>query len=115
MAFDMSEADIEWAASQQHACPNVRKGLKLLLALVRAVNAQSDGWAYWRAPSDASNKLQTLLKSAGNLNYGTRGTITDAQLKQAITPIRTMVTRQRRIQAKYGNIFQFDVDGHLVG
>ncbi len=113
MAFDMNQADIEWAATQQHQCPNVRKGLRLLLALVNAVNSQSDGWAYWRAPSTASNKLQKLLQSAGNLQHGTRGTITAAQLKQAITPIRAMVTRQQRIQAKYGNTFRFDVDEAL--
>lgn len=109
----MNQSDIEWAASQQHACPNVRKGLRLLLRLMHAVNEQSDGWAYWSAPSKASEKLQTLLQSAGNLHHGTHGTITADQLKKAIMPIRSMVTRQKRIQAKYGNKFDFDVDAAL--
>lgn len=92
----------------------MRRGLRLLLALVESVNAQSDGWAYWRAPSDASDKLQRLLQSTGNLYHGSHGRITADQLKQAITPIRTMVTRQKKIQAKHGNKFDFDVDAALT-
>jgi hypothetical protein len=110
----MNQADIEWAASQRHSCPNVRKGLRLLLRLMQAVNEQSDGWPYWKAPSRAAEKLQTLLQTAGNLNHGTHGTITPAQLKAAITPIRVMVKRQKVVQAKYGNTFDFDVDAALA-
>lgn len=110
----MNQSEIEWAASRHHECPNVRKGVKLLLRLMQAVNAQSDGWAYWRAPSKASEKLQTLLKTAGNLTHGTSGTITPAELKTAITPIRAMVTRQKALQAKFGNKFDFDVDAVLA-
>lgn len=113
--MNMNQSDIEYAASRHHDCPNVRKGLRLLLALVESVNAQSDGWAYWPAPSHASDKLQRLLQSAGNLYHGTHGTITTAQLNAAVTPIRTMVTRQRKIQAKHGNKFDFDVDAALAG
>lgn len=109
----MNQTEIEWAASNHHKCPNVRKGLTLLLRLMQAVNAQSDGWAYWTAPSHAAAKLQTLLQSAGSLLHGTTGTITEAQLKAAIVPIRAMVTRQRRVQAQYGNAFDFDVDAAL--
>jgi hypothetical protein len=112
--MNMNQAEIEWAASVHHECPNVRRGLHLLLALVEAVNDQSDGWAYWSAPSHASDKLQRLLQSTGNLYHGTHERITAAQLAQAITPIRAMVTRQRAIQAKYGNKFDFDVDAALA-
>jgi hypothetical protein len=55
-----------------------------------------------------------LLSSTGNLNYGTSGTITSAELRKAITPIRTMVTRQQTVQAKYGNTFSFDFDAALL-
>lgn len=109
----MNAAEIEWVASRQHTCPNVRKGVQLLLRLVEAVNAQSDGWAYWHAPSRSCQKLEDLLKTAGNLQHGTRGTIAEADLKKAITPIRAMVTRQKKLQAKYGNKFEFDVDAAL--
>lgn len=109
----MNQPEIEWAASQQHLCPNVRKGVRLLLRLMEAVNQQSDGWAYWRAPYHAAQKLMDLLKTAGNLNHGTSGTITDADFRKAVTPIRAMVTRQRKLQAKFGNTFEFNVDAAL--
>lgn len=110
----MNQHEIEWAAKQQHHCPNVRKGCTLLLRLVEAVNEQSDGWAYWSAPSKAAQKLIDLLSSTGNLNYGTSGSITPAELRKAIVPIRTMVTRQKTVQAECGNTFNFDVDAALM-
>lgn len=107
----MNQAEIEWAYSRQHACPNVRKGIRLLYRLMNAVNEQSDGWAYWAAPGHSAEKLTELLQTAGNLNHGTHGTISDADLKAAITPIKRMVTTQKKKQAKYGNTFDFNVDG----
>lgn len=109
----MNQADIEFANSRKHACPNVRKGVRLLYRLMQAVNAQSDGWAYWRAPADAAKPLMVLLQKAGNLWYDTHGTITEAELRKAVTPIKAMVTRQKRIQARYGNSFDFDVEAAL--
>ena len=110
----MNAAEIEWAAHQYHKCPNVRKGVKLLHRLVESVNEQSDGWHSWPAPGKSAEKLTALLKTAGNLQYGTLGTITAAQLKAAITPIRRMVTTQKAKQAQYGNYFNFDVDAALA-
>lgn len=109
----MNQWDIEYAHSRQHLCPNVRKGVHVLYRLMQAVNEQSDGWAYWKAPHQAAEKLIDLLQGAGNLNHGTTGTISDADLRKAITPIKSMVTRQKRIQAKYGNKFEFDVEAAL--
>jgi len=110
----MNQGDIEWACGRTHACPNVRAGLRLLFRLMEAVNTQSDGWAYWSAPGKSSEKLQVLLATAGNLMHGTSGTISAADLKKAIVPIRTMVTVQKKKQAKYGNTFDFDVDAALT-
>jgi hypothetical protein len=109
----MNQHDIEYAHSRNHACPNVRKGVGLLYRLMLAVMEQSDGWAYWPTPSKAATKLMELLKTAGNLNHDTSGTITAQQLKAAITPIRRMVTVQAEKQKKYGNAFVFDVDAAL--
>ena len=110
----MNRDEIEFAAQSYHECPNVRKGVHLLLRLMQSVNSQSDGWAYWHAPSHAAEKLQNLLHTAGNLQHGTHGTITEAELRKAITPIKAMVTRQKKLQAKYGNKFDFNVDAALV-
>ena len=110
----MGQHEIEQSAAAKHKCPNVQKGLKLLLALVHAVNSQSDGWAYWAAPSNSCLRLITLLKSTGRLTMGSQLAITDADLKKAVAPIRSMVTHQRKQQAKYGNTFDFDVDAALA-
>ena len=110
----MSRDEIKQVTLRWHDCPNVRKGLKLLSALAAAVDAQSDGWAHWKPPSNSCQQLQALLHTAGNLRLGTRGTITDAALKKAVAPIRSMLTHQRKIQAKYGNTFDFDVDAALA-
>jgi len=111
--MDMNQYDIEMMESNQHDCPNVRKGIHLLYRLMQAVNEQSDGWCYWVVPSKAANRLMKLLRTAGNVWYDTHGTIDDAELKAAITPIKAMVTRQKRIQARYGNTFEFDVEAAL--
>lgn len=111
----MNQFEIQWADSQTHACPNVRKGIRLLRILMESVDSQSDGWAYWAAPAKSAQKLVDLLKTAGNLSYGTSGTITADQLKAAITPIRRMVTTQSKKQKKCGNTFVFDVDAALKG
>mgnify|MGYP007013281602 CR=1 FL=1 len=65
------------------------------------------------APSKSCRKLFDLLRTTGNLEYGTTKTITDVDLKKAISPIRAMVTRQKVKQASYGNTFDFDVDAAL--
>lgn len=109
----MNQHDIECANSCKHECPNVRRGVRLLYRLMNSINAQSDGWAYWKAGYSSANKLAELLKTAGNLSYGTTGSITSAQLKAAITPIRRMETTQTKKQKKYGNTFAFDVDAAL--
>ena len=113
----MNQGEIEGAAKAEHACPNVRKGVRLLLKLMEAVNEQSDGWPYWNPPSKAAAKLQDLLQSAGNDNgrmplyYGTRTTISEKDLTKAFAPIRAFVTRAKT--GKYGGKFEFDIDAVL--
>ena len=110
-----NEGEVLAAAQQPHQCPNVRRGVRLLKRLMEAVNEQSDGWAYWAAPQKSCEKLKTLIKEAGVHTFGNGavGRVTAAELKAAVSPIRAMVTRQRRIQAEHGNRFEFDVDAAL--
>jgi hypothetical protein len=109
----MNQFDIEMVYNNRHACPNVRKAVRLLYRLMVAVNSQSDGWAYWHAPSRACRQLMELLQTVGNLWHDTHGTITDAQLRKAVAPIKAMVTRETERQKKYGNTFAFDVAAAL--
>lgn len=111
----MNQIEITGAFRSRHDCPNVSRGVRLLHRLMESVNSQSDGWHSWPAPARAADKLMVLLKTAGNLQYGTSGTITDAQLRAAISPIRRMVTVQDKKQKGFGNKgFQFDVDAALL-
>lgn len=110
----MNENEIETANYRQHECVNVKKGILFLYRLMKSINKQSDGWAYWTAGTSSASKLTELLKTAGNLSYDTHGSITPAQLKAAITPIRRMVTTQKEKQKRYGNTFDFDVDAALL-
>lgn len=109
-----NQADIETLAENHHDCPNVRKAVKLLHALMESVNEQSDGWPYWKAPAQAASQLMQLIQNAGKTWHGTvTGTISDADLKKAITPIRRFATVQEEKQKQYGNKFHFDVDAAL--
>jgi hypothetical protein len=103
----MNGVEITGANQARHECPNVTKGVRFLYRLMEAANDQSDGWHSWPIPGRAADKLMDLLKTAGNLPYGTRGTITPAQLKAAISPIRRMATTQK------AKGFNFDVDAAL--
>ena len=112
----LNQSEIEALARNRHACPNVRRAVRLLHALMESVNAQSDGWAHWSAPSHAANPLIELLRVKGVHQWSaSRATITDAELKKVVTPIKAMVTRQKVKQAKYGNHFDFDVVAALEG
>jgi len=110
----MNEIEIDIASRNKHDCPNVRKGILLLWRLMRAVNAQSDGWAYCSAPRNSAKNLIELLKTSGHLWYDTHGKITGAQLRSAVVPIKAMVTRQKKLQKKFGNTFEFDVEAALL-
>lgn len=113
--MSMNQYDIELLARNRHACPNVQKAVGLLYRLLQYVNNNSDGWAYWSSPSQASEKLQELLKArCGNLWYDTTGTITEAELRKVVTPIKRMAMLQREKQKKYGNTFDFDVEAALA-
>jgi hypothetical protein len=111
----MNEIEINLAASNFHSCQNVRQGVKFLKKLMDSVNDQSDGWCYWNPPAKSADQLIRLLKTAGNLNHDTDGTISSSDLRKAIGPIRRMVKVQGEKQKQYGNTFFFDVDAALRG
>lgn len=59
------------------------------------VNANSDGWAYWRAGSKCADKLSGLLQEAKNSLIG-RGQMPPRELfEKALTPIKTCATKHR--------------------
>lgn len=95
----MNEYDIEQAleAFDEEDQPNLIHAARVLYRLMRWTNGCSDGWPYWQVPGRASKKLQDLItegQRANRGNYGDLTDITEAQLKAAFTPIKSMLTRQ---------------------
>jgi hypothetical protein len=102
----MNEHEVEEAADlygeQAHEVPNLYAGARVLYALMRWTNDNSDGWPYWNKPSKAADKLQTLLHenlyAARFGNYqGTARPLQDVSavtLAAAITPVKAFLTRQ---------------------
>lgn len=65
-----------------------------LHALVKAVDENSDGWAYWRQPARAAQRLMELIGTARDyLDDRDRADATLDRLKRAYTPLRAFKTR----------------------
>lgn len=65
--------------------------------LVKAVNAlrewaddNSDGWAYWPKPVRAAKRAMEVIEGDGT----NRADATEAEVKAALVPIRSFLTRQ---------------------
>jgi hypothetical protein len=76
--------------------PNLLKAVETLERLVEWVDSNSDGWPYWQKPRQAATKLMTLIVEGGKDSWGGREIpdITEADLKKALTPIKSFLTRQ---------------------
>lgn len=91
----MNEYEIEEALrlTAYHELPVLRRGAEVLSKLKDWTNSHSDGWPYWQKPRRASSNLQGLLTRA-TLWRGEPRDCTEAELKRAITPIKTFLTRE---------------------
>lgn len=82
--------------------PNLANAAHILAALVDWTNSNSDGWPYWKKPSQAANRLMDLLHErdyAIQFGYHRDGSpltdLTDEELAKALRPIKAFLTRQR--------------------
>jgi len=100
MAFILNECEIENAA--RDACedfhrPNLQAAVMTLWRLMDWSNSISDGWAYWRKPSNASTRLQETVRVC-YMSYPERSRpetdISSAELRKLYTPIKSFLTRQ---------------------
>jgi hypothetical protein len=92
----MNEGEIEQAIERFQSHPVLGKGARFLGAFRDEVNNHSDGWPYWQAPAKAAEKLMTLLHGhlfAGMGAYPRLAAPTEADLKEAIAPIKAFYTR----------------------
>lgn len=96
----MNEYEIEDALRwfDEEDQPNLIHAARVLYRLMRWTQQHSDGWPYWDKPRRASQKLQRLVldgREANRGNYGRLIDITEAQLKAAFTPIKSLLTREK--------------------
>lgn len=96
----MNEWEIEDALRwfDEEDQPNLIHAARVLYRLMRWTNSRSDGWPYWNKPRQASRRLQALIQDGRRENHGNYGDLTDvteAQLKAAFTPIKSLLTREK--------------------
>jgi hypothetical protein len=93
--YFMNEDEIEEAAIRFRTHPVLGPATATLFNLVGAVNANSDGWAYWSKPVHAAKRLMTLIHGDGSweARNGNGPTITHDQLKKAYIPLKAFRTR----------------------
>lgn len=96
----MNEFEIETA--QLRACedfhrPNLQNSVLTLARLMEWTNSNSDGWAYYRKPVNASMRLQRAIYGRYFGIARDREDLPDlinAEYKAALTPIRSFLTRE---------------------
>ena len=96
MAHWMNESDVEQARRRWAAHPVLGPATLTLCNLVEAVNANSDGWPYWRPPALAAAKLMDLIERDGTAQYfrGPRDDATADELAKAYVPLKSFRTRR---------------------
>ena len=97
MSFLLNEYDVADALDRTDPdeTPVLAKAVRILDRLVRWTNRNSDGWPYWRKPSDASRKLQELIQSRSPIQMmrdNDYSDLSEADLRKALTPIKRFLT-----------------------
>ena len=92
----MNEHDVEeaWRRFQLH--PVLGPAARTMANLVEWTNANSDGWPYWRKPSDAAAGLQNILMNALRMRGGDHPAVTADDYKLALRPLKAFRTRMLR-------------------
>jgi hypothetical protein len=92
----MNEHDIDEALHRFSDHPLLGPAMQTLDNLRRAVNRNSDGWAYWPKPARAADKLMELITRDGTARWrfdDERADVTENALKAAYRPIKAFRTR----------------------
>lgn len=99
----MNEYEIETVqrkidAGYYDGLPNFQRAVGILDRLHDWANNNSDGWASWPKPSRAANSLMGwIFRTENSMRFRSDQVqdISDADLKKAITSIKSFLTRQR--------------------
>jgi len=91
----MNEYDIDNAADllSEHA-PEIAPYAIFLRDWKDTVNANSDGWAYWRAGSACARKLSEMVETAVDCLRRSDPMPVPADFSKTLTPIRSFATRK---------------------
>lgn len=97
----MNEYEITEAASRYRLHPVLGPATQTLVNLMEWTNSVSDGWVYWRKPSQASGKLQDLIAQGIRHDreaYQSPRTpdVTWDEYRAALRPVKAFRTRQAR-------------------
>lgn len=100
MSLFLADWEIEeaqnWFSEEEQ--PNLHEAALSLLRLVGWTNSRSDGWGYWRKPSQAAAKLMELITRGRELNRrnysGDLEDCTKAELTKALSPVKSLITRE---------------------
>jgi hypothetical protein len=91
----MNEAEIDHAVERYQRHPVLGPATRILSEYRHIVNANSDGWPYWAPAGRAASKLMALIESARG-DFGRQAeTVTEAQLKKALVPLKAFCTKRK--------------------
>jgi hypothetical protein len=89
----MNSMEIECAVTRFAVDTARGKAARLLRAHMDAVDSNSDGWAYWRAPVLAAKRLMELVQAPSTISE-----VTAAEcLKRALPPLRAFYTKHPQL------------------
>lgn len=100
----LNEYEIDEARHRYFHHPLLGPATETLANLRDAVNAHSDGWAYWNPPLRAAAKLMQLVEGSPESRFDRyRPDVTPARLKAAYSPLKAFRTRMKSPPSKYGS------------
>jgi hypothetical protein len=98
MGFILNEYDVEYAVAlaNEGGVELEIEAVTTLANLVRWANENSDGWAYWAKPANASTRLQKLVQDhVLPHRYDYRpDALDEAEYRSSLAPIKAFLTRQ---------------------
>jgi hypothetical protein len=83
----MNRWEIDCAAERYQDHPVLGKATQFLQRFRDLIDANSDGWCYWRLPIKAAEKLMNMIQKPE--------TATPEMFKKALTPIKSFCTRHK--------------------
>lgn len=99
MAQFFNQYEVERIAEHATYYPHLAPFGAIALAYVERINANSDGWAYWKAGHRAAAKFLDKLNRATSVlsdyRFDEAATVTEADLRKAMAPMKSLLTKHK--------------------